>query len=250
MKSPILKIENLYKSFGAVKASDNLNLNIYEKEIHALIGPNGSGKSTLVKQISGFLKHDSGHIFLKKENIGKYSPEIRARKGIARSFQISSVIENFRVIDNVKLSILGRKGHFLNIIKNVHNDIQLLAEAQDLLDLVELRHEENNMVYTLSHGDKRKLEICLALSLKPKLFLFDEPMAGLDDSSTKAIISLFKKLKFEAPILLIEHDMDSVFKLSDRISVLDYGKIIAHGYPDQIKKNKKVQEVYLGIEKV
>lgn len=248
MKLPILKIEKLNKCFGAVKASDDINLKIYKNELHALIGPNGSGKSSLIKQVSGFLKQDSGEIFLEKENIDNYSSEKRAKIGIARSFQISSVIENFRVIDNLKLSILGRNGHFLNLFKNVYDNKELITEANEFLNMVDLSHLANQLVNTLSHGDKRKLEICLALSLKPKLFLFDEPMAGLDDSSTKSIIKLFKKLKYKAPMLLIEHDMESVFQLADSISVLDYGKIIAQGNPSVIKNNKKVQEVYLGKE--
>ncbi|MDC3096470.1 ABC transporter ATP-binding protein [Alphaproteobacteria bacterium] len=248
MKKPVLKIDKLSKSFGAIKANDNLNLNLFRNEIHALIGPNGSGKSTLVKQISGFLKQDSGQIYLEEIDISNYSAEHRSRMGIARSFQISSVINSFKVIDNLRLSLMGRDGGYLNPLNNIYRNKDYSDEAFDLLNIVDLTNKANDLVSTLSHGDKRKLEISLALSMNPKLFLFDEPMAGLDKISSKLMIDLFKKLKVKAPILLIEHDMESVFALADRISVLDYGSLIASGNEKEIKSNSKVQEVYLGDE--
>ena len=248
MKKPVLKIYNLSKSFGAVKANDNLNLNLFKNEIHALIGPNGSGKSTLVKQISGFLKQDSGQIYLEEIDISNYSAEHRSRMGIARSFQISSVINSFKVIDNLRLSLMGRDGGYLNPLNNIYRNKDYSDEACDLLKIVDLTNKANDLVSTLSHGDKRKLEISLALSMNPKLLLFDEPMAGLDKTSSQLMIDLFKKLKVKAPILLIEHDMESVFALADRISVLDYGSLIASGNEKEIKSNAKVQEVYLGDE--
>ena len=248
MKKPVLKIDKLSKSFGAIKANDNLNLNLFKNEIHALIGPNGSGKSTLVKQISGFLKQDSGQIYLEEIDISNYSAEHRSRMGIARSFQISSVINSFKVIDNLRLSLMGRDGGYLNPLNNIYRNKDYSDEACDLLKIVDLTNKANDLVSTLSHGDKRKLEISLALSMKPKLLLFDEPMAGLDKTSSQLMIDLFKKLKVKAPILLIEHDMESVFALADRISVLDYGSLIASGNKKEIKSNAKVQEVYLGDE--
>ncbi len=246
MKKPVLKIDKLSKSFGAIKANDNLNLNLFKNEIHALIGPNGSGKSTLVKQISGFLKQDSGQIYLEEIDISNYSAEHRSRMGISRSFQISSVINSFKVIDNLRLSLMGRDGGYLNPFSNIYRNKDYSDEAFDLLKIVDLTNKTNDLVSTLSHGDKRKLEISLALSMNPKLLLFDEPMAGLDKTSSQLMIELFKKLKVKAPILLIEHDMESVFALADRISVLDYGSLIASGNEKEIKSNAKVQEVYLG----
>ena len=248
MKKPVLKIDKLSKSFGAVKANDNLNFNLFRNEIHALIGPNGSGKSTLVKQISGFLKQDSGQIYLEEIDISNYSAEHRSRMGIARSFQISSIINSFKVIDNLRLSLMGRDGGYLNLFSNIYRNKDYSDEAFDLLRIVDLTNKANDLVSTLSHGDKRKLEISLALSMNPKLLLFDEPMAGLDKTSSQLMINLFKKLKVKAPILLIEHDMESVFALADRISVLDYGSLIASGNKKEIKSNAKVQEVYLGDE--
>ena len=248
MKKPVLKIDKLSKSFGAIKANDNLNFNLFKNEIHALIGPNGSGKSTLVKQVSGFLKQDSGQIYLEEIDISNYSAEHRSRMGIARSFQISSVINSFKVIDNLRLSLMGRDGGYLNPLNNIYSNKDYSDEAFDLLKIVDLTNKANDLVSTLSHGDKRKLEISLALSMNPKLLLFDEPMAGLDKTSSQLMIDLFKKLKVKAPILLIEHDMESVFALADRISVLDYGSLIASGNKKEIKSNAKVQEVYLGDE--
>ena len=248
MKKPVLKIDKLSKSFGAIKANDNLNLNLFKNEIHALIGPNGSGKSTLVKQISGFLKQDSGQIYLEEIDISNYSAEHRSRMGIARSFQISSVINSFKVIDNLRLSLMGRDGGYLNPFNNIYRNKDYSDEALDLLKIVDLTNKANDLVSTLIHGDKRKLEISLALSMNPKLLLFDDPMAGLDKTSSQLMIDLFKKLKVKAPILLIEHDMESVFALADRISVLDYGSLIASGNEKEIKSNAKVQEVYLGDE--
>ena len=248
MKKPVLKIDKLSKSFGAIKANDNLNFNLFRNEIHALIGPNGSGKSTLVKQISGFLKQDSGQINLEEIDISNYSAEHRSRMGVARSFQISSVINSFKVIDNLRLSLMGRDGGYLNPLNNIYRNKDYSDEAFDLLKIVDLTNKANDLVSTLSHGDKRKLEISLALSMNPKLLLFDEPMAGLDKTSSQLMIDLFKKLKVKAPILLIEHDMESVFALADRISVLDYGSLIASGNEKEIKSNAKVQEVYLGDE--
>ena len=246
MKKPVLKIDKLRKSFGAITANDNLNLNLFKNEIHALIGPNGSGKSTLVKQVSGFLKQDSGQIYLEEIDISNYSAEQRSKMGIARSFQISSVINSFKVIDNLRLSLMGRDGGYLNPLNNIYRNKDYSDEACDLLKIVDLTNKANDLVSTLSHGDKRKLEISLALSMNPKLLLFDEPMAGLDKTSSQLMIDLFKKLKVIAPILLIEHDMESVFALADRISVLDYGSLIASGNEKEIKSNAKVQEVYLG----
>ena len=226
MKKPVLKIDKLSKSFGAIKANDNLNLNLFKNEIHALIGPNG----------------------LEEIDISNYSAEHRSRMGIARSFQISSVINSFKVIDNLRLSLMGRDGGYLNPFSNIYRNKDYSDEAFDLLKIVDLTNKANVLVSTLSHGDKRKLEISLALSMNPKLLLFDEPMAGLDKTSSQLMIDLFKKLKVKAPILLIEHDMESVFALADRISVLDYGSLIASGNEKEIKSNAKVQEVYLGDE--
>ena len=248
MKSSVLKIDSLTKSFGAVIASQNISLELNQNEIHALIGSNGAGKSTIVKLITGFLNQESGNIFLEGKEISNLSSEQRAQKGIARSFQVSSIINNFSLIDNIKLSLIGKNKRSLDFLSNLNLDEQVYNEAYGFLKEVNLEDKSDFLVSSLSHGEKRKLEICIALSMNPKLFLFDEPMAGLDGNSSKLIIDLFKKIKKRAPILLIEHDMDTVFSLADRISVLDYGKIIATGTVEEIRNNQTVKEVYLGTE--
>ncbi len=249
MKNSVLKIDSLTKSFGAVVASQNISLELNRNEIHALIGANGAGKSTIVKLITGFLKQESGKIFLEGKEISNLSSEQRTQKGIARTFQVSSIINNFSLIDNIKLSLIGKNKRSLDFLSNLNLDQQAYKEAYSFLKEVNLEDKAELLVSSLSHGEKRKLEICIALSMKPKLFLLDEPMAGLDGDSSKLIVELFKKLKNRAPILLIEHDMDTVFSLADRISVLDYGKIIATGKVEEIRNNQTVKEVYLGTEK-
>ena len=248
MKNSVLKIDSLTKSFGAVIASQNISLELNRNEIHALIGSNGAGKSTIVKLITGFLKQESGNIFLEGKEISNLSSEQRAQKGIARSFQVSSIINNFSLIDNIKLSLIGKNKRSLDFLSNLNLDQQTYKEAYGFLTEVNLEDKSDFLVSSLSHGEKRKLEICIALSMNPKLFLLDEPMAGLDEDSSKLIVDLFKKIKNRAPILLIEHDMDTVFSLADRISVLDYGKIIATGTVEEIRNNQTVKEVYLGTE--
>ena len=248
MKNSVLKIDSLTKSFGAVVASQNITLELNRNEIHALIGSNGAGKSTIVKLITGFLNQESGKIFLEDKEISHLSSEQRAQRGIARSFQVSSIINNFSLIDNIKLSLIGKNKRSLDFLSNLNLDQQAYKEAYGFLKEVNLEDKSDFLVSSLSHGEKRKLEICIALSMNPKLFLFDEPMAGLDGNSSKLIVDLFKKIKNRAPILLIEHDMDTVFSLADRISVLDYGKIIATGTVEEIRNNQTVKEVYLGTE--
>ena len=248
MKNSVLKIDSLTKSFGAVVASQNISLELNRNEIHALIGANGAGKSTIVKLITGFLKQESGKIFLEGKEISNLSSEQRTQKGIARTFQVSSIINNFSLIDNIKLSLIGKNKRSLDFLSNLNLDQQAYKEAYGFLKEVNLEDKSDFLVSSLSHGEKRKLEICIALSMNPKLFLLDEPMAGLDGDSSNLIVDLFKKLKNRAPILLIEHDMDTVFSLADRISVLDYGKIIATGTVEEIRNNQTVKEVYLGTE--
>ena len=248
MTDTILKIDNLSKGFHAVRACENISLEINKNEVHALIGPNGAGKSTLIKLITGFLEQEYGKIFLDNKEISYLTPEERAQKGIARSFQVSSIINNFSVVQNIKLALIGKNKNYLDFLTNINLNKKLLKEAFYYLEEVGLNKKANELASSLSHGEKRKLEICIAISMAPKIFLFDEPMAGLDGESSELILQLFKKIKKRAPILLIEHDMDTVFSLADRVSVLDYGKVIVTGTVSEIKKNKTVKKVYLGTE--
>ena len=248
MKNKILNIKNLSKSYGAFKVADEITIDLHFDEIHALIGPNGAGKSTLIKQIVGSVKHDIGSIILDQEDITDLTDVERAKIGISRTFQVSSIIPQFSAIDNIVLSLLDKSSKTFQLFKSVRNNKELYSNANKILKEIELFEKSDISASDLSHGDRRKLEVGLALAMDPKVFLFDEPMAGLDESGTNMMINLFKKIKSNSPILLIEHDMDAVFALADRVSVINYGKIVATGTVDEIRKNELVRDVYLGYE--
>ena len=246
MNSSILIIRNLTKKFGAVVASDNISLQLQKNEIHALIGPNGAGKSTLIEQIAGRIKPDHGVISLQNNNLKNFDEVSRARLGIARSFQVSSIISTFTAIENIMLACLSRHSKTFDFFTAVRKDKNLRTESEQYLEMVNLKEKAYVTATNLSHGEKRKLELGIALALNPKIFLFDEPTAGLGAEEIENIMRLFTILKTKAPILLVEHDMDVVFNLADRISVLVYGKIIATGSPFDIRQNLAVREAYLG----
>jgi len=248
MNNNILNIKNLSKSFGAFKVTDDIAIDLKFNEIHALIGPNGAGKSTLIKQIVGSVKHDIGSIILDQEDITDLTDIERAKIGISRTFQVSSVIPKFSALENIILSLLEKNQKTFQLFQNLQSNKDLFSKAERILIEIELDNQSNTLASELSHGDRRKLEVGLALAMNPKVFLFDEPMAGLDEAGTKMMINLFKKIKSQSPILLIEHDMDAVFALADRISVIVYGKIVATGTVEEIKSNTLVHDVYLGYE--
>ncbi len=248
MKNKILNIKNLSKSYGAFKVTDEIAIDLNFDEIHALIGPNGAGKSTLIKQIVGSVKHDIGSIVLDQEDITDLNDVERAKIGISRTFQVSSIIPKFSALDNIILSLLDKSKETFRLFKSIRKNTELDSKAKKILKEIELSDKSNTLASELSHGERRKLEVGLALAMDPKVFLFDEPMAGLDESGTKMMINLFKKIKTNSPILLIEHDMDAVFALADRVSVINYGKIVATGTVDQIRSNVLVRDVYLGYE--
>jgi len=248
MNNNILNIKNLSKSFGAFKVTDDIAIDLKFNEIHALIGPNGAGKSTLIKQIVGSVKHDIGSIILDQEDITDLTDIERAKIGISRTFQVSSVIPKFSALENIILSLLEKNQKTFQLFQNLQSNKDLFSKAERILIEIELDNQSNTLASELSHGDRRKLEVGLALAMNPKVFLFDEPMAGLDEAGTKMMINLFKKIKSQSPILLIEHDMDAVFALADRVSVIVYGKIVATGTVEEIKSNTLVHDVYLGYE--
>ena len=248
MNNNILNIKNLSKSFGAFKVTDDIAIDLKFNEIHALIGPNGAGKSTLIKQIVGSVKHDIGSIILDQEDITDLTDIERAKIGISRTFQVSSVIPKFSALENIILSLLEKNKKTFQLFQNLQSNKDLFSKAERILIEIELDNQSNTLASELSHGDRRKLEVGLALAMNSKVFLFDEPMAGLDEAGTKMMINLFKKIKSQSPILLIEHDMDAVFALADRISVIVYGKIVATGTVEEIKSNALVHDVYLGYE--
>ncbi|WP_412561988.1 ABC transporter ATP-binding protein [Thalassobius sp. MITS945101] len=248
MTKPILDVKGISKSFGALKASNNITLDLKPGEIHALIGPNGAGKSTLIKQIAGGLTPDEGSVWFDGRDVSALSTAERAQKGMGRTFQISSLAMEYTVLQNVVLGAQGHRGDVFRFFRPVMKDKQLLATARDALAQVGLEEFANFRTSELSHGQRRQLEVAVALTLSPKAFLMDEPMAGLGAEGSHRLMGFLGGLRQQAPILLVEHDMDAVFALADRISVLVYGEIIATGSVDEIRGNAQVRSAYLGEE--
>ncbi len=245
-QSVILSLEGIHKNFGAICASRNITLDVRAGEIHALIGPNGAGKSTLIHQISGKMKSDSGKITFLGEDITSLEAVQRARRGLGRSFQISAVIPDFTVLENIMLALHGRQQTAFKLFRNAFSHKELVAEAKMHAERMYLQDRLSLPAQNLAHGERRRLELSMTLALKPKIFLLDEPMAGLGNEGAEEVIELLDTLKVEAPILLIEHDMDAVFALADRISVLVYGDLIATGTVEDIRHNRAVKTAYLG----
>lgn len=248
MTDPLLQTRGLTKSFGALKATDDVSLTLHPGEIHALIGPNGAGKSTLIKQIAGGLAPDAGEVWFAGRDVTALSTVARARAGLGRTFQISSLAMEYTVLQNAVLGAVGQRGTVWRFFKPVMQDAALRDTAMAALDRVGLADHATTRTAELSHGQRRLLEVAVALTLDPRVFLMDEPMAGLGASGSKRMTGFLDGLRSEAPILLVEHDMDAVFALADRISVLVYGKIIATGTAEEIRTNRDVREAYLGEE--
>lgn len=246
MAEPVLALSRLAKSFGALKVTDGVSFDLRPGEVHALIGPNGAGKSTLIHQIAGSLRPDAGEIRFLGRDVGQLSVAKRARLGLARSFQVSSLLLDFSALRNVMLAVQARQGSSFNFWHPVTTDRELRERAMAMLQRVGLAERALIEVGALSHGERRRLEIAVALGLEPKAFLFDEPMAGMGPEGSKELTRFLDGLRHEAPILLIEHDMDAVFALADRISVLFYGRIIASGSPAEIRADAEVRKAYLG----
>lgn len=246
MPELILSTQNISKCFGALQASRNISLDLRVGEIHALIGPNGAGKSTLIKQIAGGLSPDSGEIFFNGRNVTGLNTAERARLGLARTFQVSALAMDDTVLQNAVLGALGAQGKSLRLFGSALGQRDLRATAEAALDQVGLLEFASYRTAELSHGQRRQLEIAVALSLKPKAFVMDEPMAGLGTAGSRLLTAMLADLRSQAPILLVEHDMDAVFALANRISVLVYGEVIASGTVEQIRANEAVQLAYLG----
>lgn len=248
MTEPILNVQGVTKRFGALVASNDINLTLNPGEIHALIGPNGAGKSTLIKQITGELAPDSGRIEFCGQDMTGLAPSARSRLGMGRTFQISALIMDYTVLQNAVLGALGARGRVFGFLRPVMKDAALLETARAALEKVDLLEYQSMRTSDLSHGQRRQLEVAVALTLAPRAFLMDEPMAGLGAEGTQRLMGFLDNLREQAPILLVEHDMDAVFALADRISVLVYGEVIATGTVDEIKSNRVVQQAYLGDE--
>jgi branched-chain amino acid transport system ATP-binding protein len=246
MAEPLLLIRNLMKSFGALKATNDVSLDLRPGEIHALIGPNGAGKSTLMHLISGFFRADSGDIVFDGRDMIGTDMAGRARFGLGRTFQISSLAPEFSALRNVMLATQSRQGSSFRFFRPVRSDASLIEPAMEALERAGLAARAQVPAAELSHGERRQLEIAVALALGAKAFLFDEPMAGMGPEGSKQLTKFLGDLREEAPILLVEHDMDAVFALADRISVLVYGRIIATGTVDEIRRDPEVRRAYLG----
>jgi branched-chain amino acid transport system ATP-binding protein len=246
MGETILSVRNLRKCFGMLKATDDVSLDLCAGEIHALIGPNGAGKTTLIHQIAGAIKQDGGTIELLGRDIGRLGVAERARLGLGRSFQVSSLAPEFSALRNVMLAVQSQQGSSLRVFRRVVRDPSLTEPAMRMLERVGLAGRAHITAAELSHGERRRLEIAIALALRPRAFLFDEPMAGMGPEGSKGLTGLLHELRQEAPILLVEHDMDAVFALADRVSVLVYGRVIASGSVSEIRTNTEVRRAYFG----
>ena len=246
MTKTVLKVDNLVKRFGGLVATDHVSLDVEQNEIHAIIGPNGAGKTTLIHQLSGMIEPDSGAILFNGVEITPLSAPSRCHAGLVRSFQITSILKNFTVLDNVALAVQARQGHSFRFWKAAQKDQTLRQPAQEILDEVGLGDRSYVVAGNLAHGEQRRLEIAVALATSPKLLLLDEPMAGMDSEASESMTAYLRSLKGKYTMLLIEHDMDAVFALADRITVLVYGQVIASGIPEEIRKNAEVRSAYLG----
>jgi len=244
----VLEIRDLRKAFGGVSATDGVSLEVGAGELHAIIGPNGAGKTTLISQLSGSLRPDSGAILFHGADITRRAAHARARLGITRSFQITSLVMDLSVLDNVALAVQATDGHSYKFFRPARSISRIRDKAMATLAEVGLEGRADSPTLALSHGEHRQLEIAVALATGAELMLLDEPMAGLGAEESVILVDFLKTLKGQRTILLIEHDMDAVFALADKVSVLVYGRIIATGTPDEIRQNREVRHAYLGEE--
>lgn len=246
MSEPLLKVDGLTKRFGGLIATNSLSLDVVEGELHALIGPNGAGKTTFISQIAGELHQDSGTILFDGKEISSWKTPARVQHGLARSFQITQLLSDYTTLDNVALAVQARRGNSYQFFVDARSLTDVRDEGRQHLNRVGLGGRSEIVVSELSHGEQKQLELAIALATKPRMMLLDEPMAGLGTAECARMIDLLKVLKTEVTILLVEHDMDAVFALADRISVLVNGECIATGSADEIRNNEAVRIAYLG----
>ena len=244
----MLEVRALTKQFGALRASDGIDFDVRDGETHAVIGPNGAGKTTFISQLAGNLRPDSGRVRFAGADITALPAPRRARLGLARSFQITSVYPDFSVLHNVALAIQAHSGHSFRFWRDARSDPALIEPARKVLDNLGLGGRSDVLAVNLSHGEQRQLEVAIALATAPRLLLLDEPMAGMGIEESQRMIALLASLKRRHTIILVEHDMDAVFRLADRISVLVYGRVIATDTPERIRANEEVRRAYLGTE--
>jgi branched-chain amino acid transport system ATP-binding protein len=242
----VLDLKGLSKHFGGVIATRDVTLNVARGEVHALIGPNGAGKTTLIGQVAGTLRSDSGQVRFEGADITALAPHQRVRRGLARSFQVTSIFGRLSVLENLALAVQARSGSSFSFWRPVAAEHMLFDEARSLLKDIDLQDREDSIASTLAHGEQRALEVGLALATQPKLVLLDEPMAGLGAEESRRMVELIERVSERVSVLLVEHDMDAVFRLADRISVLVDGRIVASGAPQAIRANEEVRKAYLG----
>lgn len=244
--STLLQVDGLVKSYGGLRATDHASLSVRTGEIHALIGPNGAGKTTLIQLISGALAADAGRIQFDGMDITRMPIHARVAHGLARSFQITSIFNRLSVLDNLALAVQARAGHSLNFWRPARRDAARYALATEVAERVGLAPQIKQLAGALSHGEQRQLEVGLALATRPKLLLLDEPMAGMGPDESERMLSLLQSLRGETTLLLVEHDMNAVFRLADRISTLVAGRVIACGTAEEIRQHPEVRLAYLG----
>ncbi len=249
MKKPLLQVQGLVKLFGGIRATDDLHLEVGEGELHALIGPNGAGKTTLIAQLSGMLEPTEGRIFFGGEDVTRLDCVQRVRRGMARSFQITSLWPALSLLENVIIALQARtEGHAFRFWDRASDVPSLRQKATEWLERVGLGAKADRLAQALSHGERRQLELAVTLATGPRLLLLDEPMAGMGIEDSHRMVALLQELRLQYTILLVEHDMDAVFALADRISVLVYGHCVATGTPDEIRADPQVRAAYLGEE--
>ena len=246
MADPLLRVEQLVQRFGGILATDHVSLDVARGELHAIIGPNGAGKTTLISQLTGQLLPHSGTIHLAGRDITYLPAYRRSALGLARSFQITSLLMDFTALDNVAMAAQAHDGHSFRFWGNARKESGLRKTALAALDRVGLAGRADTVVSKLSHGEQRELELAVALATSPQVLLLDEPMAGLGITESARMVKLLQELRREVTIVLVEHDMDAVFALADRITVLVYGCVIASGAPAAIRGNEEVKRAYLG----
>jgi len=245
-KKEILKLSGINKCFGNVVVAKDISLTVISNQLHALIGPNGAGKTTLIKMISGELKPDRGVVMLLDRKVNHLSEIARVHRGCIRSFQVSSIIGSMTVFENILLAVKQKRSILKMLFRKFQSNSSESSFVYQTINQLSLESLGTKVASTLSHGDKRKLELAMALAMGPKILLLDEPFAGLDQAESSKLIQLLKSIKKNMPILLIEHDMQAVFALADKISVLNEGEIIESGSVEKIRSSKLVQNAYLG----
>ncbi|MDZ7653289.1 MAG: ABC transporter ATP-binding protein [Burkholderiaceae bacterium] len=244
----LLQVQGLMRRFGGLVATDDVTFSVAAGGIHALIGPNGAGKSTLINQLSGALRPDAGRVRFDGADVTPLAMHERVARGLARSYQVTTVFKRFSALDSVALAVQARSGSSLRFWRPVAAERALFDEAATVLERVGLAARKEVPAAALSHGEQRQLELALALATRPKLLLLDEPLAGMGPEESARMVELLERLRGEVTMLLVEHDMDAVFRLADDISVLVYGRIIATGTPTAIRANDDVRRAYLGDE--